>query len=189
MYYNKEVACKLVELEIQNRKEALNLYDQIISVIQKFNGKVLNKRLETALQKVNKYLRVDTNYSSFGISWWVNNDHIRNTPDRNGYCTACYVQTRQIHLTSALFTADRYMTDKVMCDSDNRIIADVIIAALKEGKKNIEEHIRMLEENLPHAEEYEDELRAMKKAFEEKRDSIPYLIRDYFDMNYSITKR
>ena len=53
----------------------------------------------------------------------------------------------------------------------------------------MEEHIRMLEESLPHAEEYEEELKAMKKAFEEKRDSIPYLIRDYYDMNYSITKR
>lgn len=189
MYYNKEVAGKLVELEIQNRKDCLKLYDQIIPIIERFDGKVLNKRLETALQNVNKYLRVDRNYTSFGISWWVENDYIRNTPDRNGFCTACYVQSRQLYMTTALFTSDRNMTDKVMLDEENRLIADVILVALEQGKKNMEEHIRMLEESLPHAEEYEEELKAMKKAFEEKRDSIPYLIRDYYDMNYSITKR
>ena len=71
MGYTNEDARKLVELEIQNRKEALKLYPEIIKVVEQFDGKVLNKRLETALKKVNERLCCKRGYSDFRIVFTI----------------------------------------------------------------------------------------------------------------------
>ncbi|MBR5604279.1 MAG: hypothetical protein IKW51_08770 [Bacteroidales bacterium] len=186
-YYESTTAKKLVELEINNRKEALKLYDEIIPVIKKFDKKVLNKRLETALQQVNQYLRIDRNYSSFSIMLYVQDNYVKSKPDRNGCCMASYVQTRQLSLTTALFTSDGYMKDKIMIDDEGRIRSDVIINALEQGRNNMEEHIKMLEESLPNVEEYKQKLESLKNEIENTTKEIPFLIREYFDLNYRVT--
>lgn len=70
-YYNikpQEVSKKLVELEISNRKLALSLFDDIIKTLERFDGKQANKRIDTALKKINENLSFSREYNSFIIN-------------------------------------------------------------------------------------------------------------------------
>ena len=53
-YYCNEDAKNLVRLEIENRKSALAVYDEVIELVKKYDGKILNKRFETALKKIDE---------------------------------------------------------------------------------------------------------------------------------------
>ena len=188
-YVDKELARKLVMLEIQNRKEALELYDKIIPVIKKFDGKVLNKRLETALKAVDERLRVDGGYSSFRIEMRPKSNIVfSDKVDANGYRECAYVDDRELCLNTVLFTTLSYYDRKVMLDEDNRIIADVILEALKSGKKKMEENIADLEANFDKVEEFEKHLEELRKEMEDAMNEIPFLIRNYFGLNYHIRR-
>ena len=61
--YSDEVSKKLVELELKNRKEMLGMYDDIINVMSKFDGKQFTKRVDTALKKINPNIRAKLEYN------------------------------------------------------------------------------------------------------------------------------
>ena len=183
------IAKKLVELEIQNRKDALELYDKIIPVVKKFDGKILNKRFDTALKEIDNYLSYDRRFSFFSIEWYTKNDFVKGEPDRLGMCMAHYVKTRQLTLTSHLYAvADRTFPDKVMADENGRMKADVIIKALEEGKAKLETEICAMEIGMEKADEYKKKLEELKAEIEKTTKEIPYLIKDYFDLDYSVRK-
>ena len=69
---SNEMSEKLVLLEIKNKKEMLKLYDGVIETLEKFDGKEITKRIQTALQKnVSKDLYVVREYNSFIIKWYL----------------------------------------------------------------------------------------------------------------------
>lgn len=75
---SNEMSEKLVLLEIKNKKEMLNLYDDVIEALAKFDGKQITKRLETALRKdVSANLRVCREYNSFIIKWYISDRSIQ----------------------------------------------------------------------------------------------------------------
>ena len=61
--YSDKVSKKLVELELKNRKEMLGMYDDIINVMSKFDGKQFTKRVDTALKKINPNIRAKLEYN------------------------------------------------------------------------------------------------------------------------------
>lgn len=190
-YYSKDVAEKLVRLEIENRKHALSLYDEIEKVVRSFDGKVLNKRLETALQGVYKYTYVERRYNSFAIEICVDNDWVKGESKYGVH----YVECRNLQLTQKLYTHSdgRYEPkENVMINNptgkSERIIADVIIEGLKRGKKGLENEIADYEKWLTKVDEAKEKLESLTKEIESVTHDIPYLIRDYFDLNYYVRK-
>ena len=66
--YCAEDVRNLILLEIKNRKAALELYPKVIEVVQKYDGKVLNKRFDTALKKADGRLSYDRDTVRFTIN-------------------------------------------------------------------------------------------------------------------------
>lgn len=184
-------ATKLMELEIKNRKYVLGLYEKIIPVVKKFDGKILNKRFDTALKEVEEHLGFDRHYSTFSINWWANNDHVScGEPDAWGVRTVSYIKNRNLDLTSMLYGCpDSTFPDRVMVDSDGRIKANVILMALDEGKKQLEKEIISFEESMKKIPEYKKKLEELKAEIENTTREIPYLVRDYFELDYTVRKR
>lgn len=189
-YYCDEDAKNLVSLEIENRKKALTLYPQIIECVEKFNGKVLNKRFETALRKIDDNLRYDWNGSRFDIEVILNNRCIQSVKaDGYGYANWNYISGLNLTLNSVLYTVSYNPDDRKMLDENGRIIAPVIIKALNERKQSIENTIAELEEKLNNVQEYRNKLEALRIEMEKVMSDVPYIIREYFDINYRVENR
>lgn len=189
-HYCNEDARNLVELEIQNRKEALKLYDGIIEVVKKFDGKVLNKRFETALKKVDGRLSCNRSYSWFEINMSVFDNRTCKSVKKDSYGYSCtnYLTDNYLRLNSLLYTYSSNPADKTMLDNE-RIKADVLIESLNNGKKYIEEKIAELESSIDKVDGWKKELEALKSQMEKVMKEVPYLIRDYYDINYRVENR
>ena len=87
-YVNDETAKKLVELQIKNREYAFSLYDEIIEVLAKFDGKQVTKRIETALRKIDDNIRVENEYNSFIIKVGFWGTEKRSIKTENGIASA-----------------------------------------------------------------------------------------------------
>ena len=82
MYYNMSVeelsvAKALTELDIKNRKYIETLYPQIEETVKQFDGKILNRRLETALKKINNQIYTERNDNSYKIKYFCNDDMVK----------------------------------------------------------------------------------------------------------------
>lgn len=188
--YCNEDARNLVELEIENRKEALKLYDKIIEVVEKFDGKVLNKRFDTALKKVDGRLGYNREYKRFEIemSTFDNRSCKSVKKDSFGYSCTIYISDSYLRLNSYLETYTNDKNKKSLLDNE-RIISSVLIESLNDGKKYMEEKIKELEESIGRVEEWKKELESLKHQMENIMKEVPYIIREYYDINYRVENR
>lgn len=189
-YYCNEDARNLVELEIKNRKEALELYSKVIEVVEKFDGKVLNKRFETALKKVDERLSFDRKYSSFEIQMSVFDSRSCKSVNKDdlGYSCTNYIANNYLILNGYLPTYSYNPNEKVLL-YDERIISSVLIESLNIGKKYMEETIVSLEESLNKVTEWKKRLLEIKDEMEKTMKEVPYIIREYYDINYMVVNR
>ena len=189
-YYCNEDARNLVELEIQNRKEALKLYDGIIEVVQKFDGKVLNKRFDTALKKVDERLSCNREYSWFEINMNVFDNRSCKSVKKDSYGYSCtnYITDSYLRLNNLVYTYSYSAKDIVMLDNE-RIISSILIEALNKGKEQMEKEIKKLEESINKVDEWKSKLKALQIEMEEVMKEVPYIIREYYDINYRVENR
>lgn len=188
-YLCKEDATNLVKLEIENYKKALTLYPQIIEVVKSFDGKILNKRFETALKKVDDNLRTDMTYDTLYIKFsaW-NNRSIKSVEERNGYANWLYIEHTDIYMNGYLRRVS-YNKDDIVCTTENRLIASVVIEALEKQEQYIKSKIENLEKHIENTDEYKAKLEALRKEIESIGKDIPSEIKAYFDLNYDVTIR
>ena len=182
----KDTADKLIALEIANRRKAIGFYPAIMETVKEFDGKVLNKRLETALQKINDNLRLGKSEYRFDIYYYVENDHV--PVPHQGYCVAEYVQYREIGMCGYIPKKRAYAAN-AQCpalNDDDRIIAENIIAALNARKESLESEIIAMEEHSKKVDEYAAELEELAERMRSLQKQIPYLISEYYELGYSI---
>ena len=131
-HYCNEDARNLVELEIKNRKEALKLYDGIIEVVNKFDGKVLNKRFDTALKKLDGRLSYNREYSWFEIYMNVFDSRTCKSVKKDSYGYSCtnYLTDSYLKLNTLLYTYSYNKDEKVLLDNE-RIISSVLVELSK----------------------------------------------------------
>ena len=189
-HYCNEDARNLVELEIQNRKEALKLYDGIIEVVQKFDGKVLNKRFDTALKKVDERLSCNREHSWFEINMSVFDNRSCKSVKKDSYGYSCtnYITDNYLRLNNLVYTYSYNPKDNVMLDNE-RIISSVLIEALNKGKEQMENKIKELENSIDKVDEWKSKLKALQIEMEEVMKEVPYIIREYYDINYRVENR
>lgn len=189
-HYCNEDARNLVELEIQNRKEALKLYDGIIEVVQKFDGKVLNKRFDTALKKVDERLSCNREYSWFEINMNVFDNRSCKSVKKDSYGYSCtnYITDNYLRLNNLVYTHSYNPRDNVMLDNE-RIISSVLIEALNKCKEQMENKIKELENSIDKVDEWKNKLKALQIEMEEVMKEVPYIIREYYDINYRVENR
>lgn len=189
-HYCNEDARNLVEIEIKNRKEALKLYDGIIEVVKKFDGKVLNKRFDTALKKVDGRLSYYREYSWLEIKMNVFDSRSCKSVKKDSYGYSCtnYISDSYLRLNSLLYTYS-YNPDEKVALNNERIISANIIFALNKGRRQIEETIEELEESISKVDEWKNKLKEIENEMRKTMNEVPYIIREYYDINYHVENR
>lgn len=184
-----EDATNLILLEIENKKRALETCDLIIPVIKKFNGKVLNKRLETALKNVCSNLWIES-YCGFFIinfSCFDNRMCYSSKIDEYGRRNCLYSNLDVIRLNTCLHVYNRNKEDISVTDTNNRIKANILIESLECGKKQLEDEIKKNNDALNKVDEWQSRMKKIIKDMQELRSEIPYAFQEYFkDLNHHI---
>lgn len=188
MYITDNEAKKsLVELEVANRKYVLTLYDRIIEVVKKFDGKVLNKRLENALKEIDDNLSANVEYgNSLYIKLYCRNDMVR------GSSSCYYITNREIYLNSYAVTLDNKRDSNSIIVYDEkfnmRLNADTLIEKLVNRRKDIEKEIAEIEEKHSKVEEYEHTLETLREQITKTCNEIPAVIKDYYSLQYDVRR-
>lgn len=184
---NKENAIKLLELEISNMEYAIELAEKIKPIVEKFNGKVLNKRLETALREVDKHIDMNNGHR-FEICYYCENCRITFNKEDMYNSRTEYVKQRELYLTDYLTTnTDRKSEEnKCVVDENNRIKADVIIKGIERKQEYYRKEIDKIKNGLPKVDEYKQRIETIKNELEELQQEIPFWIKAYFELHYTI---
>lgn len=174
MYYiDKEKAMKLANLHIEAMKTALNFTDEIKEVLQKFNGKPITKRIDTALKKIDSNLHMSREYNSFRINWFVEN---RCFCENGG---AYYIKEYAINILWA--TCFSSYGDGVL-DSENCLISEKAIKELDRQNEQTKESIKNATEQLANIENAISEHERIKKELESFNRSVNWLVNSYFEL-------
>lgn len=153
---------KKTEIIINEYREAAALTRQIIPVIKSFDNKCFNKRLQNAIQeKTKSRIYCGKRYTIFEI-------YIYNS----SYSQISICNIKQ----------DDAFTD------GKRINAAAIIEGLNEKYQDLLKRAFELENELQQVELYAAALESLKNQIEKITRSIPYQIKDNFDLNYRVTK-
>ena len=167
--YSNEDARNLVELEIKNRKEALKLYPEIIKVVEQFDGKVLDKRLETALKKVDERISCDRGIYHFEIVF----NCASITSFGFNYKDYCFVLNSYLEM----YLVDR-MEESFL--ENERIRASVLIDSLLKEKEYLEKSVAELEKGIDRADEWKEKVEQLNEEIRSIRKEIPYIIADHY---------
>jgi len=161
----KETAVNKLSEEIAQTREAFSHAGAIEEVVNTFDGKVFNKRLETALRsKVHDDIRVKTEYNSFIITIYFNGVH-------TGYNTITLV-----HQAIKNAYGDDTLTD------DNRIIAKTIIDGLKEMKDSSLKYNKEMEEDLSKIDDILLQYNKLVNECQKFNDSVNYTLRQTLEL-------
>ena len=157
-----KTATEKVQTIITEYREAAKLTRQIIPIIEKFNSKVYNKRLQTALQDITKQ---------------------RIYCEKNQYFFRIYIYNsvyQQITLAQT-------KTAEALPDT-KRIDAAVIIETLNKKYSDLLSDAYELEKHLSQVEYYKSQLEYYKNKVDQLTASIPSQIKDNFDLNYRVRR-
>lgn len=174
-YVDKEKAMRLANLHIEALKTALSFTDEIKEVLQKFGGKPITKRIDTALKKINPNLYMSREYNSFRINcnWLIENRYF--CENGGGY----YIKEHAISILWA--TCFSSYGDNVL-DSENCLIAEQAIKELDRQNEQTKESIKNATEQLANIEATISEHERIKKELEGFNRSINWLVNSYFEL-------
>ena len=174
-YGSEELARKLVEKEISAKEDFVRKAPAMIEIVRKFDGKVLNKRLETELRKV--YYVTLKREDVF--DWWeligyvqdrmVQSDEV----DRHGYHTTAYIKDDRIYIATC---------KKDLTDDNGRLIAENLIKYIEDEAKRQQTYANQLRSQLANIDELKAEcarINRMKNDFVWKVNSQ---IKEYFGL-------
>ena len=179
-HFTKETAKQKVMEKIADYRKCIALIESIIPVVEKYNGKVVNKRFETALRKVNDRIRANIHYARleivvYSLPWHMEDDGI--TPR---YGESCGYDL----ITKAYTHADSNRYGYIVTENDNgnhRLIAAEAIKGLREMAEEYQNKINENLEALEHVDEYIAEVSDIERRVAELQ-KIPYVVRDFFDL-------
>lgn len=179
-YYvsDMEISKQLVELELKNRKYILSLFDSIIETLSKFDGKQVNKRIDTALKKIDKNLSFTMEYNSFIIKLWyedrsitkINGDEIGNTyylKDNYETIVHCCIHSSY--------------SDGVVND-DGRLIFEYLKEQLLKNKGYIEQSIFEIKSQLSKVDDIISEYKELIDKCNKFNDKINWCIATYYNI-------
>lgn len=194
-YCDKEKAIERVNKEIENYQRCIALIDTIKSTIGKLDGKIINKRFETALfEATGAHIRTEIFYDTFALKVYPISPGI---PDDN--ITPCYYSGFDTiyYLTSKAFVGgvlakrkrgvekDFYEVTKSTDTGKHRLIAENLVKTLDNRRVELETRITEILTALEQVDEYKAKVQEMEKLAKEISE-IPYEIREWFDLNISI---
>lgn len=174
---SNEINEKLINLEIAARKDALALYPAIIDLARKFDGKIANKRFDTALKKIHPKLVFRMQYNSFVI-----NMDIENRCVNNGNHWVC-LRDHQTYIIHWSITSGS--SEDGICQKDgSTIVGNNLVKALEQYKKGMEEYVQKLQATLVNIPNIINWYKAVRKSIDDFNDTVPGMIRDYYELKF-----
>ena len=150
----------------------------------------LVSQINTALKKVDERLSCNREYSWFEINMSVFDNRSCKSVKKDSYGYSCtnYITDNYLRLNNLVYTYSYNTKDIVMLDNE-RIISSVLIEALNKGKEQMENKIKELESSINKVDEWKNKLKALQIEMEEIMKEVPYIIREYYDINYRVENR
>lgn len=175
-YVNDETAKKLVELEIKNREYAFSLYDEIIEVLAKFDGKQVTKRIETALRKIDDNIRVENEYNSFIIKVGFWNIEKRSVKTENGIAYLENSEETICHCSRFSSYGDGVLNENNSLNYEN------IKKQLIKHKEYMEESIKEIKSQLANVETIISEYEELEKKCQDFNRDTNFCISEYYGL-------
>jgi len=163
-----EEAIKKTLQEIEEMQAVNAVLPEIKKVIARFDGKVLNKRLDEALNAAGLPGRIylSTHYEN---SWEVNYQP-ENAKSNNWYTV----------LFGTRPSCQYYDREKSFVDPDKRISAERAFQMIEAGRVERLQKITAYRDHLTTWEVRKQQIEMLKKQLDALKNTIPYGIRSYF---------
>ena len=176
--YNKPLAAKLTEKQIEVYSNLLSLVPAIEDTLRRFDGKIVNKRISTALQAVARGVCFDK--SPYSGHWELtahewDNRSVSGDPDKYGYCGAFYISDDRLYLANDAI-GDSFIDDQ------GRLCAEKAIAAIEQARERYQQKVETMREQLARIDSIISQYKALQTAKKEFNDNLDYSIRDYFGL-------
>jgi len=160
MFYGpREEQDKTAKRKIDAYRQAASLFPLIRDVVQTFDNKVYNCRLEKALKEKDHRMYVEKRFNYLAI--------------------CCYVQHYNDNFTLASIKLDDMPEGK-------RIPAELIIEDARERRANILKKAYEMEKAMQNIDFYAGQLGHYAAQIKKIVDSVPFEIRDIYNLNYRI---
>ena len=209
----KQIKEELFNLYLNNLEEAVKTVDVIIPVIQKFDDKVYNARLENAVKKEledrqidvcfefehfnDNHIAINLNFYSMKkrcirfteVGFWKEKKYVKE--NRCAYIPSSYETVRIAWCYDYVKGTKARNEGKWLYYDSNynrRIVAPVIIQLLKDRQKELKEQIENLKQELKNLDSYTERLERIKKDLEILNEEIPYQFRDFFDLKSHVSQ-
>ena len=166
--YDKEMAEKATKKDIQMMEEVNKALPEIKKLIAKFDGKVINKRLDAALKDLGLpgYIYLSTYYETSYIIMYK-------PKDSNEAYTI---------LSGARPSCRYYDKEKSFVNEDKRISAERAFKLIEERRVERLQKIAKYKEFLQIHDEKKAQVELLKKQLRTIVDNVPYELRRRFDL-------
>lgn len=183
-YVDKNIAMPLARKQIDMYRNVLEVAPRLLEVIRKFDGKVANKRLETAMKEVCTTItcRTSSVLGKWEIEYWENDRSILvETTSWDGkfkYNGAHYIKYNTYYLARDMF---ENLYGK-FTNEDGRWIAENICKQIEHNMRELESNITKFTEELNRIDELEAQKKKLKMKIEEYNNGISWFANAYFDL-------
>ena len=176
-YYicNNSVADNLAALTVKNYRKNAKIADEVMRIITEFDGKVFNKKLESALsERIGRtfFVKYEKDYGRFEITLMYENRSVQ-----SGEYSCVYQYEDSATLISSW--------DGSCIDNDKRIHADAINKKIADKKDEYLQRADRIEAGTSRIEEWTKRREAIANEWEELYKEIPSEIRAYYSINMS----
>lgn len=173
------IAIKLVQKEIDTKRDFVTKAESLCEIIRKFDGKVFNKRLETALREVYPVrVEYDKVFGWLDITGYIPDRMVQSDEvDRHGYHPIAYIKDDRIYAVSCC---------KDALDDDGRIVAENIIAKMQATVDYLKESADTLEDQLADIEDIAKECYMIRAKIRDYNSYVKPQIRNYFDLEVRV---
>lgn len=208
----KELKDSLMELYLKNLDTACHIIDGLMPIIWKFDGKVYNARFDNAIKdylaskeeysQINSSVHFGTSKVTLDLIFYHRsvryNDSWKSLPSGYDTINICYKwcdncrsytantkeEVKNGFYSSSVCMVNEQKDDYYFYDENYnvRIKASRLADYLQEKKNALKEEIASLKEDMKKAVDWFTEVEELKEQLEKLNDSIPYAIRQFYDI-------
>ena len=171
---------KLVNLEIQANVKALQLMDDIKEVIIKFDGKIPDKRLDTALKKIDSDLSFKQDYNFFIIDLWIRNRSVSVKKENETYSGTYYIKSDRVGIC---YCACKSCYGDGCLNEDGTINAEMVIKSINGSKKYLLEYNNSMVNTVNNINDKIKEYEELKKRIVEFNNSVNHTVAQYYELD------
>ena len=180
---DKAAQMEIARKQIKLYQDALALCPAVMEVVKRFDGKVANKRLETALEAVDRGLccRKSSYTEIWEISFYTSDRcvTVKETGwNGNEYYGSHYIKDSEYYLARDMFKN----TYGAFVDADGRWVAENINKQIEKSMEGLVHSIEVYENMLAHVDELEEERDRLRKEVEAHNRKVTWIGEEYFKL-------